>query len=173
MWGDATILQCRHNGRDGVSNHQPHHCLLNRLFRRRSKKNIKAPRHWPFRGEFTNDRWIPSTKDQWRGKCFHLITSSCLSIRSISIPEDVKQKIIGLLSKKMHFDNNSLASEACGCRPNLKFVIFKLMSRINILRISCEIFLKWISKELTDDKSTLLQWHIVKRLEPSSNKPLP
>ena len=27
----------RHNGCDSVSNHQPHHCLLNRLFRRRSK----------------------------------------------------------------------------------------------------------------------------------------
>ena len=25
----------------GVSNHQPHHCLLNRLFRRRSKKTSK------------------------------------------------------------------------------------------------------------------------------------
>ena len=32
------ILQWRHNGRDGVSNHQPHDCFLNRLFRRRSKK---------------------------------------------------------------------------------------------------------------------------------------
>ena len=31
-------LQWRHNGRDGVSNHQPHHCLLNRLFGRKSKK---------------------------------------------------------------------------------------------------------------------------------------
>ena len=31
-------LQWRHNGRNGVSNHQPHHCLLNRLLRRRSKK---------------------------------------------------------------------------------------------------------------------------------------
>ena len=29
-----------HNGRDGVSNHQPHDCLLNRLFRRRSKKTL-------------------------------------------------------------------------------------------------------------------------------------
>ena len=27
--------------RDGVSNHQPHHCLLNRLFGRRSKKTSK------------------------------------------------------------------------------------------------------------------------------------
>ena len=26
---------------DGVSNHQPHHCLLNRLFRRRSEKTSK------------------------------------------------------------------------------------------------------------------------------------
>ena len=31
-------LRWRHNGCDSVSNHQPHHCLLNRLFKRRSKK---------------------------------------------------------------------------------------------------------------------------------------
>ena len=34
-------LQWRHNGHDGVSNHQAHHCLLNRLVRRRSKKTSK------------------------------------------------------------------------------------------------------------------------------------
>ena len=34
-------LQWRHNGHDGVSNHQPHHCLLNRLFGCRSKKTSK------------------------------------------------------------------------------------------------------------------------------------
>ena len=34
-------LQWRHNERDSVSNHQPHDCLLNRLFRRRSKKTSK------------------------------------------------------------------------------------------------------------------------------------
>ena len=38
MCGLWTSLQWRHNERDGVSNHQPHNCLLNRLFRRRSKK---------------------------------------------------------------------------------------------------------------------------------------
>ena len=37
---DAT-LQWHHNEHDGVSNHQPHHCLLNRLSRRRSKKTSK------------------------------------------------------------------------------------------------------------------------------------
>ena len=26
------------------------------------KENIIAPRHWPLRGEFTGDRWIPRTK---------------------------------------------------------------------------------------------------------------
>ena len=34
-------LQWRHNEHDGVSNHQPRNCLLNRLFRRRSKKISK------------------------------------------------------------------------------------------------------------------------------------
>ena len=31
----------RRNGRDGVSNHQPQECLLNRLFRHRSEKTSK------------------------------------------------------------------------------------------------------------------------------------
>ena len=34
-------LQWRYNERDGVSNHQHHHCLLNRFFRSRSKKTSK------------------------------------------------------------------------------------------------------------------------------------
>ena len=40
---DKTLvwLQWPHNGRDGGSNHQPHHCLLNRLFRHISKSTSK------------------------------------------------------------------------------------------------------------------------------------
>ena len=34
-------LRWRHNNHAGVSNHQPHGCLLNRLFRRKSKKTSK------------------------------------------------------------------------------------------------------------------------------------
>ena len=34
-------LQWRHSGHDSVSNNQPYGCLLNRLFRRRSKKTSK------------------------------------------------------------------------------------------------------------------------------------
>ena len=49
LWQPQRILQefypnplrWRHNGRDSVSNHQPHHYLLNRLFWRRSKKTSK------------------------------------------------------------------------------------------------------------------------------------
>ena len=37
----SVSLQWRHNGHDSVSNHQPHDCLLNHLFRRRSKKTSK------------------------------------------------------------------------------------------------------------------------------------
>ena len=35
------LLQWRHNGHYSVSNHQPHHCLFNGLFRCRSKKTSK------------------------------------------------------------------------------------------------------------------------------------
>ena len=38
---ESLTLQWRHNGCDSVSNHQSHDCLLNRLFRRRSKKTSK------------------------------------------------------------------------------------------------------------------------------------
>ena len=37
----VVTLQWRHNGHDSASNHQPHYCLLNRLFRRRWKKTSK------------------------------------------------------------------------------------------------------------------------------------
>ena len=45
-------LEWRHNGCNGVSNHQPHDCLLDRSFRPRLKKTSKH-RHWPLcDGEF-------------------------------------------------------------------------------------------------------------------------
>ena len=41
IWHIAYTLHWRHNYHDGVSNHQPHGCILNGLFRRRSKKTSK------------------------------------------------------------------------------------------------------------------------------------
>ena len=52
-------LRWRHNGLDGVSNHQPHHCLLSRIFGHRSKKTSKprvtglCARNSPGTGEFS------------------------------------------------------------------------------------------------------------------------
>ena len=40
-WQGQTSLQWRHYDYNGVSNHQPHGCLLNCLFRRRSEKTSK------------------------------------------------------------------------------------------------------------------------------------
>ena len=60
--GTRHVLQWRHNKRDGVSNHHPHDCLLNRLFRRRSKKTSKlrvtglCEGNSPMTGEFTARR---------------------------------------------------------------------------------------------------------------------
>ena len=39
--GNTFSLQWRHNRCDSVSNHHPHDCLLNRLFRHRSKRTSK------------------------------------------------------------------------------------------------------------------------------------
>ena len=56
-WTSRSLQWC-HNGHDGVSNHQPHHRLLNRLFRRRSKKTSKlrvtglCAENSPVTGEF-------------------------------------------------------------------------------------------------------------------------
>ena len=69
--GSPTVLiaslQWRHYGRDGVSNHQPRHCLLNRLFRRRSKKNqssawlafVRRIHRWPVN---SSHKWPVSRK---------------------------------------------------------------------------------------------------------------
>ena len=69
-------LQWRHNGRDGVSNHQLHDCLLDRLFGRRSKKTSKhcvtglCAGYSPVTGEF------PAQMASNEEKSFHLMTSS-------------------------------------------------------------------------------------------------
>ena len=56
------FITWRHNERDGISNQQPHDCLLNYLFRRRSKKTSKfrvtglCEGNSPVTGEFPAQR---------------------------------------------------------------------------------------------------------------------
>ena len=60
-------IQWRHNGRDGVSHHQPHDCLFRRLFRRRSTKisKFRVTDHCagssPVTGEFPH-KWTLTRK---------------------------------------------------------------------------------------------------------------
>ena len=60
-WWYYSIL-CRHNGCDGVSNHQPRHCLLNHLFRRRSKKQQSSASLAFMRGIH---RWTMNSPHKW------------------------------------------------------------------------------------------------------------
>ena len=67
IWQNGSVnnpLQSCHNGHDGVSTHQPHDCLLNRLFGCRSKKTSKPRVTGHLWGEFTGDQWIPRTNGQ-------------------------------------------------------------------------------------------------------------
>ena len=85
-WG-LDSLQWRHNGRDGVSNHQPRHCLLNRLFRRRSKKTSKVrvtglcAGNSPVTGEFPAQRASDAENVSiwWRHHVWRKIHMSFLS----------------------------------------------------------------------------------------------
>ena len=80
-------LQWHHNGRDGISNHQPHDCLLNRLFRRRSKKTFKlrvtglCARNSPVTGEFPAQMAsnAENVSIMWCGKSSHTMTLSLLT----------------------------------------------------------------------------------------------
>ena len=73
-------LRWRHNERHSVSNHQPHHCLLNHLFRRISKKTSKihvnglCVGNWPVTCEFPAQ--IASNAENisiwWRHHILHL-----------------------------------------------------------------------------------------------------
>ena len=68
-------LQRRHNGRAGVWNHQPHDCLLIRLFGGRSKKTSKLRVTGLCAGNFPMNS--PHKGPETR-KCFHFMTSSCV-----------------------------------------------------------------------------------------------
>ena len=67
MWSLVTVylkqpLQWRHNGRDGVSNHQPHHCLLNRLSGTAHRKHQSSASLAFVRGIH---RWPVNSQHKW------------------------------------------------------------------------------------------------------------
>ena len=84
-------LQWRHNDHNGVWNHQPHGCLLNRLFRRRSKKRSKhrftgvCVGNSPETSEFPTQRAsnAENVSILWRHHVLHCFSSIPLSIISL------------------------------------------------------------------------------------------
>ena len=68
-------LQWRHNGRDSVSNHQPHDCLLNRYSDADQRKH-QSSASLAFVREI--HQGPVNSPHKWPGtrKCFHLMTSS-------------------------------------------------------------------------------------------------
>ena len=97
-------LQLRHNEHDGVSNHEPHDCLQNHLFRRRSKKTSKlrvtglCEGNSPVTGEFPAQR---ASKAQnvsiwWR----HHIKVDCMLPRGMTIFKINKQSAVILFYSK-------------------------------------------------------------------------
>ena len=70
----SLTLQWCHNGRDSVSSHQSHECLLKRLFRRRSRKTSKLRVTGLCVGNSSVTGEIPTQK---HGKSFLLMTLSC------------------------------------------------------------------------------------------------
>ena len=80
-----SILFCL-RAKYGVSNHRRLQCVSSRLLTRRLTKISKLRVTGPLCGEFTVDLWIPHRKGQSLGKCFHLMTSSCISIGIMDVP---------------------------------------------------------------------------------------
>ena len=71
MW----TLLWRHNGRGSVLNHKPRDCFLNRISDAAQRKHQSFASPAFVRGIHRSPVKSPH-KGQWRGKCFHLMTSS-------------------------------------------------------------------------------------------------
>ena len=78
-------LRRYHNERDGVSNHQPHDCLLKRLFRGRPKELSKLRATGLRAGNSQVTDEFPTQRASNAEKSFHLMTSSWFSRTRINM----------------------------------------------------------------------------------------
>ena len=114
----TSTLQWRHNGHDNVSNHQPHGCLLKRLFRRRSKKTSKlrvtglCAGNPPVTGEFPTQMASNAENASiwWRhhdkGKSEAL---DCVSYRGLKLTDQI-MKLLELGTIRRHHAYNMMTS---------------------------------------------------------------
>ena len=102
-------LQCRHNGLNRISNHQPHHCLLSRLFGCRSKKTSKlrvtglCAENSPGTGEFSAQR-ASNTENVSIWWCHH--ECNTLLWYFLSLPWLISSWKIWLKFQMIYFQSN-------------------------------------------------------------------
>ena len=95
-WISCLSLHWRHNGRDSVSNYQPHDCLLNRLFKRRSKKTSElrvtglCAGNSPATGEFPTQMasYAENVSICWRHHVFGRCRSSSATVTPVKYEWD-------------------------------------------------------------------------------------
>ena len=106
----GSSLQWHHNGHDSISDHQPHDCLLNRLFRHRSKKTSKLRITGLCVGNFTGDRWNPvNSPHKWpvTWKMFPfadviMSTTDMVWVQGISVLEFLFWNFLTILNRIFH-----------------------------------------------------------------------
>ena len=139
-------LRWRHNGSDGVSNHQHHHCLLSRLFRRRSKKISKLRVTGLCAGEFTGDRRIPRTNlmtSSWQlsRRWISVAAESCHVVSSQGTPPvDIWVYINHACDWSTQWIN---LSSTLSLRPSAKIIKLRMIGIRLVLRSS----MAWLSIE--------------------------
>ena len=124
--------QWRHNGHGGVSNHQLHRCLLNRLFRRlkeTSKLRVTGlcAGNSPATGEF------PAQMASETRKGFFLMTSSCQGHK--------KTRAFGTRSlqwRHINFMTSVSTHPQLDCLFNSFFIISATKSQKCVLQVICE-----------------------------------
>ena len=138
-----STLQWHHNERDGISKHQPHDCLLNHLFRPRSKKTSKfritglGEGNSLVTGEFPSQSVsnVENVSIGWR--LHDVLISPTFNI--IDFFKTIEH-VIGSI--------NLTLWPLGDLNVNFRWVIFK---QINSWGICYEYALMWLSLDLTDD----------------------
>ena len=67
------------------------------------------------------DRWIPRTKGQLRGKCFHLMTSSCTHLRSVHVYFEMTLMNMKLLDAS----DSGMRHHVCGIFSSILLLLCK------------------------------------------------
>ena len=142
-------LLWRHNGLDGVSNHQPHDCVLQRLFRRRSKKASKlrvtgpCEGNSPVTGEFPAQRAsnAENVSIWWRHHASIIISWSCF-----------------LTSWGWNKKASDLQTIFSSSFSSMKIVVLELILHWNLFQKAQLIMVQWLNFSLdkglarTDDE---------------------